>query len=512
MKYYTRDLLTLLISLFILSSCKNPAGIGLDNNPGDSFYGTLNDTLTLKTVTLRDDSARSVIRVANNNSNIPSININQLPFGYYKDPVFGETQANIALAILRPESGDIRLPQNAQIDSAVLVVRYGNSFVGDSQSSTYLLKVRQLDEVYSPNTVYYSTKNWSVKSDDIASTQLRRFNLKDSINVIVRGSNGQDSTVKRYPELRVRLNNSFIGSLLSHTLDSATVNSETGFLNHAKGLYLTIDKNAQQGIGGLATLSPTNPQSSDSPNFMEVTYRVTDAEGDTDTLTKVFPIPVPTSSSSTGAPFMYMSASINRSFSPVIQSQLANTAVNQTTVYAQAMGGLRTKVSFPYIDQLKGKKIAVNRAELVVYVDDDNSNTVSTPAPRLTLYRKDVSGNNQPVPDGDSRYAPDPRSQFGARTASGNIVGIHALGGLYDKERKRYVFTLTSFIQDVILGKVQNSDVYIAPVSEIMTNTIPFWPDITAPSSVVLKGFNPEDAQAKNELRTKLNIYYTELE
>jgi hypothetical protein len=238
---------------------------------------------------------------------------------------------------------------------------------------------------------------------------------------------------------------------------------------------------------------------------MEVTYRVTDAEGDTDTLTKVFPIPVPTSSSSTGAPFMYMSASINRSFSPVIQSQLANTAVNQTTVYAQAMGGLRTKVSFPYIDQLKGKKIAVNRAELVVYVDDDNSNTVSTPAPRLTLYRKDVSGNNQPIPDGDSRPVRDLRSQFQA-------AGPFALGGFYDDKAKRYVFTLTSYIQDVILGKVQNSDVYIAPVSEIMTNTIPFWPDITAPSSVVLKGFNPEDAQAKNELRTKLNIYYTELE
>lgn len=505
MKYCTRDLLTLLISLFILSSCKNPAGIGLDNNPGDSFYGTLNDTLTLSTVTLRDDSARSVTRLGSNNSNIPAININQLPFGYYKDPVFGETQANIALAILRPESGDIRLPQNAEIDSAVLVIRYGNSLVADSLPSTYQIKVKQLEEVYSPTTIYYSTKSWNVKSEDIGSLQARRFNIKDSINVTVRGSKGQDSTVKRYPELRVRLNNSFIASLLSPTLDSATVNSESGFLNHAKGLYLTVDKNAQQGLGGLTTLSPTNPQGSESPNFMEVTYRVTDAEGDTDTLTKLFPIPLPTANSTTGTPFMYMSASISRIFSSAIQSQLATPNVNQTTVYAQAMGGLRTKVSFPYIDQLKGKKIAINRAELVVYIDEDNSSSTGTPAPRLTLYRKDVSGNNQPIPDGDSRYLADPRSQFAA-------AGPYAFGGFYDDKQKRYIFALTSFIQDVILGKVQNADVYIAPVSELQIGTIPFWPDITAPSSVVLKGYNPEDAQAKKEVRTKLNIYYTELE
>ncbi|WP_134089460.1 DUF4270 family protein [Olivibacter sp. XZL3] len=513
MKYYTRDLLTLLISLFILSSCKNPTGIGLDNNPGDSFYGTLNDTVTLKTVTLRDDSARSVPRQANSSSNIPAININQLPFGYYNDPVFGETQANVALAVLRPESGDIRLPENAQIDSAVLVIRYGSSFVGDSVSSVYQVNVKQLDEVYAPNTVYYSTKAWNVKSEEVARKEIRHFNLKDSISVIVRGSTGQDSTVRRGPELRLRLNNAFISNLLSHTLDSATVNSEAGFLNHAKGLYLTVDKSVQQGVGGLATLSPNGQltsSGSSTPNFMEVTYRVPDSEGGTDTLTKLFPIPLP-ANSSTGSPFTYMTASVEHNFSPVIQNQLANANVNQTTVYAQAMGGLRTRVSFPYIDQLKGKKIAVNRAELVVYVEDDN-NASARPAPRLTLYRKDVAGNNQPIPDGDSRSVPDPRSQFPSLANSG--AGAYALGGIYDDKNKRYVFTMTSFVQDVILGKVQQSDVYIAPVSETPSqmNTIPFWPDITTPSSVVLKGYNPEDAQARNEIRTKLNIYYTELD
>jgi len=501
MKYCTRDLLTLLISLFILSSCKNPAGIGLDNNPGDSFFGTLNDTLTLKTVTLRDDSALSVRQLGNSNTNIPTINVNQLPFGYFRDDVLGETQSDVAFLILRPESGDARLPENAQIDSAVLIIRYGNSSVGDStSSSTYQVRVKQLDETFAVNTPYYSSKKWNVKSEDVGTAQIRNFNIRDSINVTVRGSDGKDSTVKRAPELRIRLNNTFIGNLFAHSIDSATINSDIGFVDHVKGFYLTTDKDGQQGVGGLTTLATTNGT---SPNALQITYRVTDDEGEIDTLTKVFSIPVPAASQTT--PFSYMAASVNNTFSTAVQAQLATPNVNQTTVYAQGMGGLRTRVSFPYIDGLKGRKIAVNKAELIVYLDEENLGTSALPAPRLTLYRKDVAGKNQSIPDGDFSGL-DPRSQFPVPG-----VGPYALGGFYDRDKKRYVFTMTSFIQDVILNKVQSADVYIAPVFEGV-NIIPYWSDITSPSRVVLKGYNEADAAAKKEIRTKLNIYYTELD
>lgn len=503
MKYYTRDLLTLLISLFILSSCKNPSGIGLDQNPGDSFYGTLNDTLTLHTVTARDDSARSINQILSSNANIPSIQITQLPFGYLKDDVLGETQANVALAIDRPSSGDIRLPENAQIDSAILVVKYGNSFVGDTLSSRFFVEVKQLDETYNSNTVYYSSKNWNVKNEQIGSAQIGRFNLRDSITITMRGSDGKDSVAKVGPQLRIRLNNSFVGSLLAHSLDSSTVNTSAGFREHIKGFYLTTNKSSQQGIGGISTLAMANSDGS-TPNGLLVTYRVTDSEGKTDTLTKSFPIPV--SSSQSSAATSFISSSVNRTFSAAVQSQLANQTANQTTVYAQSMGGLRTRVAFPYLDQLKAKKIAINKAELVVYVDEENLGAINTPAPRLTLYRRDVAGRNQPIPDGDSRPYADIRSQY---PISG--VGPLALGGYYDDKNKRYVFNMTSFVQDVILGKVQNSEVYIAPAN-VNSAAIPFWADITTPTRTVLKGYNKEEAAQKVENRTKLNIYYTELD
>ncbi|QNL51425.1 DUF4270 family protein [Olivibacter sp. SDN3] len=491
MKYYTRDLLTLLISLFILSSCENPAGIGLDNNPGDSFYGILNDTLTLHTATVRDDSASTTPTQGQSQSNILGIPVNQLPLGFLKDDIIGETHAAIAMAVDR-SSGDSRLPENAQIDSAVLVLRYGNSFVGDSLSSTHQLEVRQLDEVFNSTVQYFTSKDWPVTNEVVGSAQLNRFNLKDSISVNVRGSSGQDSSVRVPPQLRVRLDHNFISTLLAHDIDSATINSDNGFRNHAKGLYLSLNQSGQQGIGGIATLSNAEA------NGVEISYRVTDSEGNTDTLSKRLPI--------YNANGPTLAASVRSTYSTEVQNQLANSAVNQTTVYAQGMGGLRTRISFPYIDELKGKKIAINRAELVVYVDEEHMGSIHTPAPRLTLYRGDVAGRNQPIPDGDARPGADPRSQFHIPG-----VGPFALGGFYESDRKRYVFSMTSFIQDIVLGKVQNSHVYLAPVFGGL-NTIPFWPDVNSPDRVVLKGYNAEDAAENSEVRTKLNIYYTELD
>jgi len=507
MKYYTRDLLTLLISLSILSSCKNPSGIGLDGNPGDSFYGILNDTLALNTVTVKDDSARSVMLLADQNANIPAITISQLPFGYFKDDVLGETQADVAFMVLRPDEGDARLPEDAQIDSAVLTLRYGSTFIGDSTASTFSVKVKQLNEAYAPRSAYYSTKVWDVKDQAIASAQIHKFNLKDSVAITVRGSTGEDSTAKTSPQMRLRLDNSFISDLFAHDADSATINSDAGFNDRVKGFYLTVDKASQQGVGGLATLGFVDYVNTSntpiSPNGITVTYRVKTEDGERDTtLTKLFPIALPSTTETSS----FMSASVKNTYSTAVQQQLGNSSANQTTVYAQAMGGLKTRVSFPNIDQLKGKKIAVNKAELVVYVDEDNMGTTAAPAPRLTLYRKDIAGNNQPIPDGDFRYSRDPRSQY-------QIAGPYALGGFYDKANKRYVFNMTSYIQDVILGKVQNTAVYLAPIwDNVNVNGIPFWPDINTPTSVVLKGYNEADAKAKKEVRTKLNIYYTQLD
>ncbi len=56
MKYTIQGLLTLLVSLFIISACKNPDGVGLDIDPDDAIKGTLIDTSTIRAYTVREDS------------------------------------------------------------------------------------------------------------------------------------------------------------------------------------------------------------------------------------------------------------------------------------------------------------------------------------------------------------------------------------------------------------------------------------------------------------------------
>src|SRR5690606_5575272 len=205
MKYHTKDLLTLLISLFVLGGCQNPSGIGLEVDPGDEIVGTLTDTLTLQAVTFLDDSARSSA-------------FSETAFGLFDDPVIGKTVADLALAIGRPSSVP-RIRPDAEIDSVILVLPYGREYFGDTVNSVFPLQVRQLDEAYTDGT--YSTKQWAVRDEVIGSRTIARFAYKqtDSINVR-KHIDGKDTVVKVIPQLRVALSPAFFKTLFSESVDS----------------------------------------------------------------------------------------------------------------------------------------------------------------------------------------------------------------------------------------------------------------------------------------------------
>lgn len=497
MNYFPKDLLTLLISLFILSSCTNPSGIGLDTHPGDEVLGALDSSSVLQLVTLRDDDAATVSLDQAANANMPSILVYQLPFGYFRDPIIGETQANLAMAITRA-SGDSRLEENAVIDSAVLVLRYGNSFSGDSVgSNNYAVEVRQLAAPYSTENPYTS-KVWQTEDAVLGTANLSRFNLSDSISVTT-FSNGRDSVIRTPPQLRIRLNNDFIQSLFSNSLDSATLNSDAGFRNHTRGFYVNVNREAQQGIGGLAAIAH------DQINTLEVRYKITDAEGEVDTILKSYPIALSTSSGQT----TFLSGSVNREFSTEVQNHLNNPNQEFNSVYLQGMGGLRTRITIADVDSLRGRNIAINKAELILYVDQDLQGNIA-PAPRLTLYHQDIGGRRQPVPDGDLRIISTGTGISAVRDS--RSLGPFGFGGFYDSTNQRYTFNLTSFLQDLILEKVYNptlfvSPAYIPPNFSLQANqlSIPFWPEVNTPDRVVL------GSGRHSRYKAKLHIYYTEL-
>ena len=123
MKFSKLDLLTLLISLFLFSSCKDSSTIGLDINPANAVSGILLDTVTVTSRTELDDPA-STYPPATTGS---AVGLVRYPLGQMADPIFGSTTANLAMAVNLPGGAGYSFGKAAEIDSAVLVMSYATN-------------------------------------------------------------------------------------------------------------------------------------------------------------------------------------------------------------------------------------------------------------------------------------------------------------------------------------------------------------------------------------------------
>ena len=467
MKYHSQDLLTLLISLFIFSSCSNPSLVGLDINENDQIQGRYTDTVTIHASTFRaEESITSGSTVT--------------PFGYLKDPTIGETSSSFAFALAPRTSGDSRLPAGITIDSAVLTLNYSNHFFGDTTTgSTYHIEVNQLQEPYKFNSPYTSAEVWKKETAIVGSKSINKFAYKDSILVDKR-VDGKDTVIRIAPQLRIPMDGAMLKSLFDHNLDSATFADQNKFHERVKGFYVSINQASQVGKGGIINLSLSN-----EVNGIEIYYKLPDS---TSQSTRRYPLSHAQSASA-----------ITHSFTNDVEAQLNSSAEDQSTIYVQGLSGLNSKISFPYLDYLKDQGIIVNKAELVMYVDQAATGSDFTQqAPRLTLYRKDIAGKFTPIPDGDTRTSnrgqpSEPRS-FGV-----------AYGGFYEKDKKRYVFTLTSFVQDILLGKTKNKEIYLTTANERDLAQVPYAPDFRIGSRAVLGG------GSNANYKMKLNLYTSKI-
>jgi hypothetical protein len=456
-----------LISLFILSGCSNPSLVGLDVDPGDQIQGLYTDTVSIQSSTFREDS------VVTSGSPIT-------PFGYLKDPVIGESSSSLAFALAPLSSGDSRLPANITIDSAILVMNYGKEFYGDSVGSTYHIEVNQLKEPYQFGKSYLSSEKWNTEPELIGGKAINRFAYKDSVTISTK-VDGKDTLVRVAPQLRIPLDGTKLKGIFDNNIDSATFANEESFHQFVKGFFVSINQNAQTGIGGIVQLAINNEQ-----NGIEIYYKLPDSTSQT--VRKY------------GMYSNQSSAAITHTYSTEVQNMLASTDKDQSTVYVQGLVGLGTSIRFPNLENLKGQNLIVNKAELVIYVDSETTGSVfTTQAPRLTLYRKDIAGQNVPLPDGDTR-----RNSQGNSLADPRSFGL-AYGGFYDKDKKRYLFTLTSYIQDILLGKTSNKEIYLTPASPLDLNNVPYSPSLNANSRAILGGGN------NPEYKMKLNIYFSKV-
>ncbi len=453
MRYFGQGLLMLLIALFIFSGCQKADNIGLDIDPQDSIQGKLIVDFNVNTVTVRDDS-------------LNTSNIGQYPLGSLNDPLLGTTESSIAMQLNLPSTG-FTFGEDAALDSVVLIMPYGNDFYGDSTSTTFNVSIHELNEKFGQS--YASNKTWNYGSESLGTREGTRFAWRDSIRITQQVKGGPDTLVKVPPQLRIRLGDTFKQRLKTAT--AANFASSSAFTNFLKGFYLKASKQNSQ-IGGIGFF---NLGASDVTSRMDVYYSNKNSSGGRDTLTASFNL--------AGA-----APAIKHDYTGTpVEEQLEDPSKSYSTVYVQPMGGLKTKITFPDLKKLKELgTLAINKAELVVNVEDGTTNPLE-PSQALTIYQTDIAGQRQVLPDQFSYWG----------------------GSLYDSDKKRYIFNVSTYVQRILSGQTEQYPIYIIPanlrfISQQSQNISPI--ANTAERSVLSGKGTPDHSG-----RIKLNIYYNKL-
>lgn len=480
MKFTKQDLLTLLIGLFLFSSCKTANTIGFEPEDEFAIKGTL-DTILVGSATVPEEV-------------ISTLSLPRHPFGFINDdPDFGDTEASLAMAVALPSAG-YSFGTGVVIDSAVLTLPYSTQFYGDTTTSKYSFEVRQLRDDLSMQKSFLSNREWPVTGGVLGSYNARiQPKTSFKINDIVTGA--ADTAKSVVPQIRIKLDPTFIQNNIVN-LDSATRSKNARFASAFKGLHVSVNKTLVTGKGGIMFFDFIGADAN-----IEIYYKKQNATTptNTDTVAAKFPI-----NSLTGP----IAATIKHDYTgtPVkTQLDVLNPSSPYTATYLQPMSGVRNKISFPslknFITRVKNgnpaTRIVVNKAELVINVADGSDVAPYTPAQRLSLYRLDIAGQRSNLPDNDfpsQTNIGDPRS-----------VGSElAYGGFYDTTNKRYVFAVTSYIQDLIDGKTEDYGTYLAASSLTEYNV---FPGLSSAARTVINTRSIVSA----DKRFKLNIYYTKV-
>lgn len=458
MKFIKSDLLTLLVSLFILGGCKNPTGIGLDVDPNTALGSNFDTTVTVTTKLLKTDS--TLVNFTNRSV-----------LGYFKDPVFGTTTNNMAVALTLP-SANYSFGKQTSLDSAVLVLPF-SGFYGDSLNTNYTVEVRQLNELLYNETqkAYYNNKKWLSKPTLLATKNFGA-RYRDSIiiqDIIV----GKKDTVKKViPQLRIKLDPTFITNMILKA-DSLNLVSDKAFNTYFKGLYISLNKNSTTNNGGNFLFDTYTGGAA----RLDLFYKKTTSASVVDTLNTSFPIAGNRGFAATELTWDMAGTAV--------QTTLQSPAASNNKLYLQSFNGTYVKVDFPDLNKLKalGNNIAINRAEIVLRIDK-GTETPYTPIPRLRIYRWDIANRPQLLPD--------------ESTADARYTGL--VGGYYNTAKKEYVFNCPGYIQDLLSGRLKNYGTFI-------TTT-----DFTSPGATLSQPSRSVTGGGTNvTYRTLLRVYYTNL-
>jgi hypothetical protein len=388
-------LIAAILSFAFLFSCEKPSDIGLEiQPPGDKLDVIYCDTISLVTYSALEDSIRT---------DETSYNL----LGSYSDPVFGKHTASfytqIRLSSNAPSFGD-----SATVDSLVLSLGYAD-YYGDTLSPQSIKVYRLAEDIYKDSS-YYSNRELKITGELLGS---KTFYPTPTDSVYVGGD-----TLKA--QLRIRLNNNLGNDFLS-LAGSTQLSDNSNFLEYFKGLYVTSVPVSSTGcIMSFNLLS----------YLSSVTLYYKNA--DNDSLKYIFVI------NENCARFNHFNHSKYWYADPYLRSEIyGDTLKGDSILYLQGIGGLKVRIQYPYLTDLaKNGKIAINKAELIIPVDDDDMTLDNyDPPDRLALLEEK---------DGNIRFLLD------------QYEGAAYYNGYYDETGKQYRFNIARHVQQVVDGIKEN--------------------------------------------------------
>ena len=389
----------LLFSFAFLFSCNEPDLIGLEVQPvNDKINLFYNETSRVVAHTVKEDSIRSDKTLLN-------------LLGNYNDPIFGRTTSSIYTQI-RLSSNNVDFGPSPVVDSIVLTLAY-KGYYGKLRKLN--IKVYEVLEDFFKDSAYYSNKTLNVSNQTLANVTVMP-NPNDSVTI-----GGE----KLAPHLRIRLNQSFAQKLIDEST-SVNLSDNEHFAQFFKGLFLTTSfVNTEGAVLYFDLISALS----------QVTlYYKNDAN---DSLKYNFVINDNSARFNSFNHYGYVNAT------PTLKQQInGDTLLGDSLLYLQAMSGLKVKLHFPeFYAFFKANKIVLNKAELIIPVETDASQSNYPVPEKLTLVRLNENG--------EIAYLID------------QYEGESHFRGIYDAVNNAYSFTITRHLQNILLNNIKDYGLYL---------------------------------------------------
>lgn len=396
--------LFLLFTLVFLSCKKQDDNsiLGLDIQPENDFLGiTVTDSASIFMHTQLVEPVRTY-------------NEQYKFLGCTQDPVFGKTNAGIYTNFsIQNNLTNVSFGANAELDSAEMVIRYVGQFIGDT-NTVLNYKVEILTYPLSKDSLYRTNSTVTKNST--------------SLNI-----GGKIKVVNNLFYLVLPIDKVFAEYILQNTTN---LTNNTAFQSANKGFYISASNpSSASGSGAIRRMDLFDDLSglklyyhdgssvSAKPQTALFTFRGQDAVN-----------------------FNHIDHQYNLGAIPNVTDQIIvkDTTKGKTNVYLNSFGGTRVRVYLPFIKQFAdSQNISINRAELVIKIDESFLNTYYGAPTELALLATSSDGTELATVD-----------QIEA-------TDFAKYSGVYDLTNKQYVFNIARHVQQLILNKQQNYGFYL---------------------------------------------------